>query len=83
MGSGPHPMWVIDMYKNRIRDLREARNLTQKALAELLQVHQTTYSDYELGRLNVPVPALHRLADFYGVSIDYLLGRTNTETPYK
>ena len=70
------------MYKNRLRDLREDKDLKQQALAELLKVHQTTYSDYELGRLNVPVSALHTLADFYGVSVDYLLGRTNTSKPY-
>lgn len=70
------------MYQNRLRDLREDRDGTQKELAALLQVHQTTYSDYELGKLNIPIPALHMLADYYGVSIDYLLGRTNTKTPY-
>ena len=70
------------MYQNRLRDLREDNDLKQKQLAELLKVHQTTYSDYELGRLNIPVAVLHMLADFYNVSIDYLLGRTNTKTPY-
>lgn len=70
------------MYENRIRDLREDCDKTQKELAEYLQIHQTTYSDYELGRLNVPVPVLHKLADLYGVSIDYLLGRTNQKAPY-
>lgn len=70
------------MYENRLRALREDRDLKQKELAELLQVHQTTYSDYELGQLNIPVAALHKLADYYGVSIDYLLGRTKTKTPY-
>ena len=70
------------MYKHKIRDLREDRDLSQKALAEYLQIHQTTYSDYELGRLNVPVNVLHRLADYYGVSIDYLLGRTQRKIPY-
>lgn len=70
------------MYSNRIRALREDKNLTQRALAELLQVHQTTYSDYERGELNVPVTVLHTLADFYEVSIDYILGRTNIKTPY-
>ena len=71
------------MYQNRLRDLREDNDLSQKAVAELLQIHQTTYSDYELGRLNIPVAALHKLADYYGVSIDYLLGRTKTKAPYK
>ena len=58
------------MYQNRLRDLREDKDLKQKQIADLLQVHQTTYSDYELGRLNIPVSALHNLADFYNVSID-------------
>ena len=66
----------------RLRDLREDRDLTQVELAKLLQVHQTTYSDYERGKLNVPLTALDKLADFYHVSVDYLLGRTNVKTPY-
>ena len=70
------------MYENRLRDVREDRDLKQRDIAELLKVHQTTYSDYELGRLNIPVAALHALADFYGVSIDYLLGRTTSKDPY-
>ena len=70
------------MYQLRIRDLREDRDLSQKELAVLLDVHQTTYSDYELGNLNVPIAALHKLADFYNVSVDYLLGRTLVKTPY-
>ena len=70
------------MYQNRLRDLREDRDLKQKDLADLLKIHQTTYSDYELGRLNIPIPVLHTLADFYNVSIDYLLGRTNEKQPY-
>jgi len=68
------------MYRNRLRDLREDNDLTQKELAALLKVHQTTYSDYELERLNIPVPVLHVLADFYHVSIDYLLGRSADKT---
>ena len=75
-------MWVMIMYKNRIRDLREDSDKTQKELAQYLQIHQTTYSDYELGQLNIPVPVLHKLADLYGVSIDYLLNRTNQKAPY-
>lgn len=70
------------MYRNRLRDLREDHDLPQKEIATLLKVHQTTYSDYELSRLNVPVAVLHKLADYYGVSIDYLLGRTQVKTPY-
>ena len=70
------------MYKLRIRDLREDKDLNQTQLADLLQVHQTTYSDYELERVNIPIPSLHKLADFYNVSVDYLLGRTDVKTPY-
>ena len=66
----------------RIRDLREDRDLKQKDLAAYLQVHQTSYSDYELGKSNIPIAVLHKLADFYGVSIDYILGRTSVKTPY-
>ena len=70
------------MYKNKLRDLREDNDKKQKELADLLKVHQTTYSDYELGKLNIPVASLHLLADFYHVSVDYLLGRTNEKKPY-
>jgi transcriptional regulator with XRE-family HTH domain len=70
------------MYKQRLRDVREDKDLKQKHIAEYLQVHQTTYSDYELGNVNIPVTVLHKLADYYGVSVDYLLGRTNIKQPY-
>lgn len=70
------------MYENRLRNLREDRDLKQADLAKLLNIHQTTYSDYELGKLNIPVSVLHALADFYGVSVDYLLGRTGHKEPY-
>jgi len=70
------------MYQSRLRDMREDKDLTQQDIATLLKVHQTTYSDYERDRLNIPVTVLHTLADFYGVSVDYLIGRTNVKTPY-
>lgn len=70
------------MYTNRLRNLREDHDKTQKTLAHLLNVHQTTYSDYELGNLNIPVSILHTLADYYNVSVDYLLCRTNKKKPY-
>ena len=70
------------MYENRLRDLREDSDLKQRDLATVVKVHQTTYSDYELGRLNIPVSTLHILADFYNVSVDYLLCRTNEKRPY-
>lgn len=61
----------------RIRDLREDKDLNQQDLAKLLSVSQATYSRYESGTLDIPTSALIKLADFYHVSVDYLLGRTN------
>jgi transcriptional regulator with XRE-family HTH domain len=70
------------MYK-RIRELREDMDIKQKILADYLGIHQTTYSDYELGNLNIPIEALIKLADFYNTSIDYLLGQTDNPKPYE
>jgi len=68
-------------YEN-IRSLRIDNGYTQKQIAEQLGVSQNTYSQYEIGVLNYPIEALEKLADIYGVSVDYLLGRTNTKIPY-
>lgn len=65
-----------------IRNLRIDNGYTQKKLAEYLGISQNTYSQYEIGVLNYPVEVLIKLADFYNVSIDYLLGRTVSKTPY-
>ncbi len=62
----------------RIRDLREDHDLKQKDLAAYLSVDQSTYSDYENGRINVPAEILIKIADYYDVSLDYLVGRSNT-----
>ena len=64
------------MYK-RIRDLREDRDLKQKDIANMLGMSQTGYSKYETGENDIPTAVLIRLADFYGTSVDYLLGRTD------
>ncbi len=69
------------MYQ-RIRNLREDHDLSQKEMALLLNIHQTTYSDYELGNLNIPTTVLIRLADYYQTSIDYLVDRTDVRRPY-
>lgn len=63
------------MYK-RIRDLREDRDLKQREVAEYLNCSQRVYSNYELGQRDIPTDILIKLADFYGVSTDYLLGLT-------
>lgn len=61
------------MYQ-RIRDLREDRDLTQKQLAEILNCSQQVYSNYELGQRDIPTDILIKLARFYNVSADYILG---------
>lgn len=66
----------------RIRDLREDSDLTQEQLAKLLNVSQTTYSRYETGFLDIPSQSLIKLAQYYSVSIDYLVGLTNNKIPY-
>jgi len=66
----------------RIRGLREDRDLSQKQMAEILSVAQTTYSDYEHGNINIPIPILKKLALFYNTSIDYLLELTDDPRPY-
>ena len=65
------------MAYTKIRDLREDRDLNQTQVAEMLGMSQTGYSKYETGENDVPTEVLIKLADFYGVSIDFLLGQTN------
>ncbi|MBR2473090.1 MAG: helix-turn-helix transcriptional regulator [Clostridia bacterium] len=60
------------MYR-RIRDLREDRDLTQKELAAILSCSQQVYSNYELGRRDIPTDVLIKLSSFYNVSTDYIL----------
>ena len=69
------------MYE-RIRNMREDKDMTQTEIAKYLGTHQTTYSDYELGNLNIPIPTLCMLADLFGKSLDYLTNRTDEKKPY-
>lgn len=62
-----------------IRNLREDNDKTQQELAEYLNVKQTTYSKYELGKINIPIEVFLKLADYYDVTVDYLLGRTSNK----
>ncbi|QTH42866.1 helix-turn-helix transcriptional regulator [Cohnella sp. LGH] len=66
----------------RIRALREDKDWTQKYIADLLKVSQTTYSRYESGELDLPTSSLIKLADLHQTSIDYLLNRTDRKEPY-
>ncbi len=62
-------------YYRRIKDLREDNDLKQKEIAAVLGIDQRVYSNYETGKREIPVHLLIKLADYYKVSTDYLLGR--------
>ena len=68
--------------KLRIRDLREDHDLTQKQLADYLMCDQSLYSKYEREERPLPLEYADKLADYYHVSVDYLLCRTNIKKPY-
>ena len=68
--------------RNRIRDLREDADFTQKQIAQYLKMSQTGYSKYETGENDIPTAVWEHLADFYGVCVDYLMGRTDEKKPY-
>lgn len=65
------------MYFKRIYELRNDSDVKQVQIAQYLGVQQATYSDYENGKINIPVEALIKIADFYQVSLDYLVGRSD------
>ena len=66
----------------RIKDMREDKDLLQKDIAEVLNISQTNYSKYELGKINIPINTLKKMAIFFDTSIDYLLGLTDEIKPY-
>ena len=66
----------------RLRDLREDADLVQKEVVAMLGIDQRVYSNYETGKREIPTRLVIRLADFYGTSTDYLLGRTSRREPY-
>ncbi len=68
--------------ETRIRNLREDNDLTQKQISKFLNISQVAYSYYELSRRNIPIELLCKLADFYNTSVDYILYRTDADTPY-
>jgi len=62
--------------------MREDKDLTQAKMADYLNIHQTTYSDYELGNLNIPISVIIRIADYFETSVDYLVNQTDEQKPY-
>lgn len=67
----------------RIRGMREDKDISQKEIAAYLNIAQTTYSDYERNKINIPIPILRKLALYFDTSIDYLLELTDEPAPYK
>lgn len=70
------------MYR-RLKELRKSRNLTQKDISKKLEISQSLYCAYELGKKNIPILILSKLAKEYHTSIDYIIGDTNQITPYR
>ena len=68
---------------NRIRDLRNDKDLNQTQIAKIIEMSQTGYSKYETGENDIPTNILIKLAIYYNTSIDYLLGLTDIKEPYK
>lgn len=69
-------------YNERIREIREDNSLTQQKVADLLNIGQRTYADYESGKTRIPIDSLLILAKFYNVSMDYISGASNIVTEY-
>jgi len=72
----------IMKYK-RIRDLREDHDWTQQKIADMLFINRRTYAAYENGVNSMTPETLIKIAQIYGVSVDYLLGLTNNPNPYE
>lgn len=68
---------IIMLFKN-LRSIREDNDIKQKDIAKILNVSQNTYSQYETGVISLTAEILVKLADYYGVSVDYLLDRTDS-----
>ena len=76
-------VYKMKTYTDRIKELREDNDLTQKYVADLLQTTQQVYSRYEKGINEIPIHHIISLARFYKVSCDYILGETNNPKKYK
>jgi len=75
-------MGDIMKYTERIRALREDNDFNQTEIAEILNVGQKTYSDYELGKTRIPIDSIIKLAKHYNVSLDYICGVTNVKNEF-
>ena len=73
---------VIFVQYERIRNLREDSDMTQQQIANKLCISRRAYSNYETGVRRIPTEILSQIADIYGTSVDYLIGRTDVKKPY-
>lgn len=71
-----------EIRNERLKGLREDKDLLQRDIAKILNVTQVAYSCYEIGRRQIPLDALAKLAIYYNVSVDYILGLTDERKPY-
>ncbi len=69
-------------YFEKIRSLREDNDLSQTQVASILNVGQKTYSDYEMGKIRIPLESVIVLAQYYNVNMDYICGISNIKTQY-
>lgn len=72
----------MPMYFQGLRDLREDMDMTQQQLSDILGIRQTVYSRYKRGYQTIPLEHLLVIADYFNVSTDYILGRTNVKQMY-
>lgn len=67
----------MDLFALRLKELRKSKNVKQTEMADLLGITSRHYQDIEYGKINIPTLTLIALADYFGVSLDYLVGRTD------
>lgn len=67
---------------DRLKEIRNDRDLLQRDVAEAIGIKRQQYSEYEIGKRLIPIHYICKLADYYNVSVDYLLGRTDEKRPY-
>jgi transcriptional regulator with XRE-family HTH domain len=72
----------MTVFQDRLRELRKTLGLSQEELGQKFNLAKSTISQYELGKRSPDAVMLTKLADFFNVPVDYLLGRTDVKTPY-
>lgn len=68
---------------DRLKEIREERNLTQREVADALEVERSTYAGWETGKDTIPLRRLNKLSDYYKISVDYMTGLSNVTSSYR